>query len=47
MAIILTPVIYFAEIRIEKYLGHETAKRMKKAAMGEEQDAFMNVPTAG
>src|SRR5436190_3880424 len=47
MAIILTPVIYIAEGRIEKYLGHETAKRMKKAAMGEEQDAFMNIPTAG
>jgi queuosine precursor transporter len=47
MAIILTPVIYIAEGRIEKYLGHETAKRMKKVAMGEEQDAFMNIPTAG
>jgi queuosine precursor transporter len=47
MAIILTPVIYIAEGRIEKYLGHETARRMKKAAMGEEQDAFMNIPTAG
>jgi queuosine precursor transporter len=47
MAIILTPVIYLAEHRIEKYVGHETAVRMKKAAMGEEQDAFMNIPTAG
>jgi uncharacterized integral membrane protein (TIGR00697 family) len=47
MAIVLTPVIYIAEGRIEKYLGHETATRMKKAAMGEEQDAFMNIPTAG
>ena len=34
MAIILTPVIYFIEGRIEKYLGHETAMQMKKAAMG-------------
>jgi queuosine precursor transporter len=36
MAIILTPVIYVAERRIEKYLGHETAMKMKKAAMGQE-----------
>jgi queuosine precursor transporter len=47
MAIILTPVIYVAEKRIEKYVGHETAMKMKKAAMGEEQDAFLNIPTAG
>ena len=47
MAIILTPVIYLVEGRIEKYVGHATATRMKKAAMGEEQDAFLNVPTAG
>ena len=36
MAIILTPVIYFVENRIEKYLGHETAHKMKQAAMGKE-----------
>jgi uncharacterized integral membrane protein (TIGR00697 family) len=36
MAIILTPVIYVAERRIEKYLGHDTAMRMKNAAMGQE-----------
>ncbi|HEY0434455.1 MAG TPA: queuosine precursor transporter, partial [Chitinophagaceae bacterium] len=47
MAIILTPVIYVAEHRIEKYLGHDTATRMKKAAMGQDEDAFKNVPTAG
>ena len=47
MAVILTPVIYIAENRIEKYLGHETAMKMKRAAMGQEQDAFMNIPTAG
>jgi uncharacterized integral membrane protein (TIGR00697 family) len=47
MAIILTPVIYLAEHRIEKYVGHETAMKMKRAAMGKEQDAFMNIPTAG
>lgn len=34
MAIILTPVIYLAENRIDKYLGHETAQKMKLAAMG-------------
>ena len=47
LAILLTPVIYMAEHRIEKYLGPELAHKMKRAAMGEEQDAFMNVPTAG
>ena len=34
VAIILTPLIYFIEGRIEKYLGHETSKQMKEAAMG-------------
>ncbi len=34
MAIILTPLIYFIEQRIEKYVGHETATKMKLAAMG-------------
>lgn len=33
MAIILTPVIYFLERRMEKYLGHEVAQKMKAAAM--------------
>jgi uncharacterized integral membrane protein (TIGR00697 family) len=47
MAIVLTPVIYVAEHRIEKYLGHDLAKKMKRSAMGEDQDAFMNIPTAG
>jgi len=47
MAIILTPVIYIAENRIEKYLGHETAAKMKRAAMGEEDDGFQNIPAAG
>lgn len=36
VAVLLTPVIYFAEKRIEAYVGHETALKMKKAAMGEE-----------
>lgn len=47
MAIILTPVIIVAEKRIETYVGHDTAKKMKKVAMGQEQDAFTNIPTAG
>ena len=34
MAIILTPLIYIIEARIEKYLGHETTRQMKDAAMG-------------
>jgi queuosine precursor transporter len=38
MAIVLTPVIYIAENRIEKYVGHETAKKMKLAAMGKESE---------
>ena len=33
MAIVLTPVIYFVEGRIEKYLGKETTQKMKLAAM--------------
>lgn len=47
VAIILTPVIYFVEKRIEIYVGHDTAKKMKRAAMGQETDGFMNIPTAG
>ncbi len=38
MAIALTPVIYLAENRIENYLGHETAQKMKRAAMGKEEE---------
>jgi uncharacterized integral membrane protein (TIGR00697 family) len=47
MAILLTPVIVLAEKKIEKYLGHETATNMKKAAMGQGEDVFSNIPTAG
>ena len=46
MAIVLTPVIYFIEGRIEKYVGHEVAVKMKKAAMGAGKE-FENIPTAG
>lgn len=34
MAIILTPVIYIIEKRLQKYFGPEVAMRMKRAAMG-------------
>jgi hypothetical protein len=47
MALILTPVIYLAERRIEKYVGHTQAKKMKAAAMGQPNDGFENIPTAG
>jgi hypothetical protein len=38
MAIILTPLIAFIEGRIEKYLGHDLAKKMKLQAMGLENE---------
>ena len=34
IAIVLTPLIYLIEHRIEKYLGKEMADKMKLAAMG-------------
>lgn len=47
MAIVLTPVIYLIEVQIEKYLGHETARKMKQAAMGKQEEPFTNLPAAG
>jgi uncharacterized integral membrane protein (TIGR00697 family) len=38
MAVVLTPLIYFIEGRIEKYLGHETTRKMKLAAMGKPEE---------
>lgn len=38
MAILLTPVIYLVEKRIEKYLGREVVYKMKRAAMGVENE---------
>ena len=38
MAIVLTPLIYFVERRIDAYFGAETAHRMKQAAMGKNVD---------
>lgn len=46
VAILLTPLIYLAEVRIEKYLGHALAAKMKKAAMGQEE-TYTNIPAAG
>ena len=37
VAILLTPVIYLVHGRIERYLGHSLALKMKKTAMGEEE----------
>jgi uncharacterized PurR-regulated membrane protein YhhQ (DUF165 family) len=37
MAIILTPVIYFMEKQIDRYIGHDVARKMKLAAMGGEE----------
>jgi queuosine precursor transporter len=47
MAIVLTPLIYYIERRIEKYVGADTAKRMKRSAMGQDEEAFANIPAAG
>jgi len=38
MAIILTPLIYIIEGRIEKFLGHEIAQELKHAAMGKSNE---------
>ena len=46
VAILLTPLIYFVEKRIEKYVGHEVSEKMKKAAMGMEAEDLVE-PTAG
>jgi uncharacterized integral membrane protein (TIGR00697 family) len=46
VAILLTPVIYFVHYRIEKYLGHDLAKKMKRAAMGQE-DGLSDIPVGG
>ncbi len=38
VAIILTPLIYLVEGRIERYVGHDAAHKMKLAAMGKESE---------
>ncbi len=47
VALLLTPLIYFAEHRIENYVGTKTAHSMKRAAMGLQQEEFTNIPAAG
>ena len=46
VAIVLTPLIYLVEGRIERYVGHDVAHKMKRVAMGEEADPG-SVPAAG
>jgi len=38
VALILTPLIYLVEGRIEKYVGHDVAHKMKMVAMGKENE---------
>lgn len=38
MAVVLTPLIYLFETLIDNYLGHETAREMKMAAMGKSEE---------
>lgn len=38
MAILLTPFIYILENQIEKYVGPETARKMKRSAMGKAEE---------
>jgi uncharacterized integral membrane protein (TIGR00697 family) len=48
VAIVLTPVIYIAEGWIERYIGHQTAAKMKQYAMGKMvEDPVVNIPAAG
>ncbi|MDQ2751712.1 MAG: queuosine precursor transporter [Bacteroidota bacterium] len=48
MAIGLTPVIYFAERKLDAYLGKEVAEKMKREAMlKSENEMLTDVPAAG
>ncbi|MBU3713804.1 MAG: queuosine precursor transporter [Ferruginibacter sp.] len=47
MAIVLTPLIYFIEKIIDNYVGHDTANKMKRTAMGKDEEPFVNIPAAG
>ncbi|TDH28848.1 VUT family protein [Segetibacter sp. 3557_3] len=47
MAILLTPLIYLAQKRIEKYVGKETAIQMKRAAMATPGAGADNIVAAG
>ena len=39
VAVLLTPLIYLVEGRIERYVGHETAEKMKQAAMSDQKSS--------
>lgn len=39
VAVLLTPLIYLVERRIERYVGHETAEKMKQAAMSDQKSS--------
>ena len=41
--LLLTPLIYFIQHRIDKYLGKDKAQQMKLAAMSREDDGFENI----
>ncbi len=47
VAVLLTPLIYFMENRIDHYLGKETATKMKRTAMGLAEDDYYSIPSAG
>ena len=47
MAILLTPLIYLLHSWIEKYLGHDIATKMKRAAMNKKDVPETNIPAAG
>jgi uncharacterized integral membrane protein (TIGR00697 family) len=47
VAIVLTPVIYLVHNWIESYLGKDLAAKMKRSAMGQHEEPYTNIPTAG
>ncbi len=47
MAVVLSPVVLYAEKGIAKYVGQATAKKMKQEAMGEYDNGFENIVAAG
>lgn len=46
-ALVFTPVIYLIHNWIERYLGHDLASKMKKAAMAKDPELYANTPSAG
>jgi uncharacterized integral membrane protein (TIGR00697 family) len=47
VAIVLTPLIYLVEGRIERYVGHGVAEQMKRSAMGMKEESAGTLPAAG